>query len=182
MNSSGSDEEDSDEENQSFLPGGSASSSSRRSKKKKKKKHYRSRRSSEDEESDQEPSRQPLAQSIHANREAQRLKLHPSMAGSNSTRSKSGDKRTTLDLDDKDKENAELKAKLACLQKRMKLERTGANFTGSASGTTKAMVREVSKMTKTNLWKICKFFKNDYKARFCFVCFGSCFYCANFCF
>ena len=155
-----------------FLPTG-------RSSNKRKKKKPR-RRSSGDEDSDLEPHRKPLAQSIHDNRQVQRLNSHPNMAG---TRASTSGKRSSSEKGPEDvmeKENADLKMELARMRKRMKLEKTGTS--GTASGTSKAMEREVCKMTKTKLWKICKFFKNDSKVRSRFGCFGSCFYCANFLF
>lgn len=166
-NSGGSDTE---EGSYTFLPTGS--SSKKRTKKKKPR-----RRSSGDEDSDQEPHRQPLAQSIHDNRQVQRLNSHPNMPG---TRASAAGKRSSSEKDKEDameKENADLKLELARVKKRMKLDKTGTSASGS--GSSKAMEREVGKMTKTKLWKICKFFKNDSKVRSRFGCFGSCFYSAN---
>ena len=158
-----------------FLP--TESSSSRSSRKLTKKKHKGRRSSSGDDDSDQEPSRTPLSETIHVHRQVQRLNSHPNMA---KTR-----KRATQEKDEEnatEKENAELKLKLARIMKRQKLDRTATSGAAAASGTSKAMTREVGKVTKTKLWKVCKFFKNDNKVRFRSGCFGSCFYCTNFAF
>ena len=61
-----------------------------------------------------------------------------------------------------EKENEELKLQILRLKKRQKLEKSGTSR-ASGSGTAKAMEREVSKTTKTVLWKVCKFIKSDTK-------------------
>jgi hypothetical protein len=69
---------------------------------------------------------------------------------------------TKIDSSNK-KENEMLKMKLLRLQKKLKLDRTGAARNSASSGTQTAMVREVSKCTKSKLWKVCKFIKNHAK-------------------
>ena len=66
------------------------------------------------------------------------------------------------DVDPTQQENEKLKLELFRMKKRMKLERAGTSAPKSA-GTQHAMKREVHKCTKTSLWKICKFIKNETK-------------------
>ena len=149
---------DQSEEEESFI---TPSQSRKRTKKHKKR---RSRTSSESEDSDREPSRNPLAESIHANRQAQRANHHPSMTKPRHT--KNSNKQARDDAEglrlQAEKENEALKLEMLRLKKRMKLDKSGSN--GPAiSGTDKAMQREVTKTAKQQLWKICKFIKNDAK-------------------
>ena len=162
-----------------FLP--AERSSSRPNNKQARKKHSGRRRSSGDEDSDQEPTRKPLSQSIHDYRQAQRLYSHPNMAGGH-TRSKAAGKRQSEKNSKEDateKENAELRLQVARLSKRMKLDAQKTSSTSPVAGTSKAMEREVAKITKTKLWKVCKFFKNDSKVRLYYGWFGSCFVSAS---
>jgi hypothetical protein len=66
-------------------------------------------------------------------------------------------------LAEKEKENAELKAKLARVTKQIQLERNGKM--GKQTTNQEAMSREVQKCAKQKLWKVCKFIKNDKKLR-----------------
>jgi len=184
-------DENSDSASYTFLPitGTESAAASARSARSTKKKRKKTRETRNKEDSDQEPSRKPLSQSIHKNRQVQRLNSHPNMAKTRSgnrrvpsENDKSNDKQDDTDSTgdaDMEKENAELKMKLARMKKRLKMDRTGASSDAFAHGTSKAMAREVAKLSKTKLWKVCKFFKNDAKVRFCFECFGSCFDVAN---
>jgi hypothetical protein len=165
-------------------------SQSRRSQKNHKSSHSRSsksqkvsRRSSrEPEDSDQEPSRRPLANSFHENRRAQREDLHPNseMVRTGSQRranmraaaqaklaaKKKNDQSEDEEqeaLAEKEKENAELKAKLARVTKQIQLERNGKM--GKQTTNQEAMSREVQKCAKQKLWKVCKFIKNEKKLR-----------------
>lgn len=111
----------------------------------------------------------PLADSVHFNKQGQRIENHPTMPGTRSGKGKGSKKAppparsatAKNDEVDEDKEKAELKLKLARMQKRMKLDRTGASK--STSGTQSAMQNCVRKCTKTKLWKICKFIKSPGK-------------------
>ena len=61
-----------------------------------------------------------------------------------------------------EKENQLLREQLARSKKQLKISRNGGS--ASKKGTSRAMEKEVAKVTKTDLWKICKFFKNQTKA------------------
>ena len=130
---------------------------------KKKKRRSTSKRSATDE-SDSEPSRPPLAPSIHHNREAQRAKQHPGTMSSKSSSSRKSQrsKGSRNDNQDAQQELEEARMEIARLKKRQKVDKSSSS--GAAkSGTSSAMEREVAKTTKTQLWKICKFIKNDSK-------------------
>ncbi len=63
---------------------------------------------------------------------------------------------------DEEKENQDLKLELHRLKKRLKLDQSGRSKT-LKKGTQTAMEREVKKCSKTILWKVCKFLKNEKK-------------------
>ena len=164
-----------DEEEKSFLPKESSSSKSKSSKSSsKKKKKRRSKTGGHTEDSDSETGRRALAESVHHNRKVQRLDKHPIMAkgltracakGSKGGQSaRKGNETTEEDTNQTQKENAELKLKLASLQKQMKLQRTGDNGGGRTTNQA-AMSKEVVRVTKKSLWKVCKFIKSEKKLR-----------------
>ena len=143
------------EEEETFLP---TSHSQSRTKKHKKR---RSCSPSEASGSDSEPPKTPLALSIHHNRQAQRASHHPTMA--KPRRTKNSTKRAAQPApNDTEKENEQLKIEILRLKKRQQLVQTGTSK-AAGSGTAKAMEREVAKTSKTALWKVCKFIKNDTK-------------------
>lgn len=171
------DESESEEEITFFPPpsrsGGKAAGKKKQGKKKRKR--SKSPPSSEDEEP-----KQVLADSLHYNKQGQRVDNHPTMAkpagskrgASTSQSTPSVRSRLTGDeglgntqklIDDTKKENEMLKMQLLRMEKKLKLDRTGAANSSIQIGTQSAMQREVKKCTKTTLWKICKFLKNHTK-------------------
>ena len=104
-----------------------------------------------------------MASSVHHNRQAQRASHHPTMANTKprSTRN-SGKTAARSAPTETEKENEALKLEIIRLKKRQKLDRSGTSAP-SGSGTAKAMEREVGKTSKTSLWKVCKFLKNETK-------------------
>ena len=143
---------------------------------KRKKKSARHDHSASDD-SDQEGNRRPLASSIHHNRQQHRRYSHSVQSkmgggrkGKAAFRSSSGKSAGTRsaaleDANQKresaEKENSDLKAQLAAMQKRLQLVRTGKGKKSNANQ--KAMSREVAKCTKQQLWKVCKFIKSENK-------------------
>jgi hypothetical protein len=87
----------------------------------------------------------------------------PKLRGTRAKRKAEDDaKRAEEEQDAKDKENQELKLKLAAAQSRLKFRR-GGDRTFIAAGTQSAIAREVAKASKTSLWKVCKFIRNESK-------------------
>ena len=64
----------------------------------------------------------------------------------------------------KEKENQELKEKVAALETQLQVEREAAQNGKSTTNDT-AMGREVAKIAKKKLWKVCKFITGDKKLR-----------------
>ena len=140
--------------------------SNKRSTKKRKKDR---RGSGTNEDIDLEPSRHPLSQKFHENRKQQRIDHHPnSMPPKKKTGSAPSRKSARVSAADganraqdvKDKENQELKEKVAALEAQLKVERE-AFQSGKSTTNDTAMGREVAKIAKKLLWKRCKFIKCD---------------------
>ena len=158
--------EESDEEEDSFIDTQEETqqtgSGRKTSRKKKKGRHV-----SATDETDQEPSRHPLSQRFHDNRNQQRIDHHPAMppkgkkgtaASRKSARVSAADQANRVQ-DDREKENQQLKEQLAALKTQLEL----ANAAGGGGTTTNAtaMGREVTKTAKKKLWKRCKFIYGD---------------------
>ena len=126
-------------------------------------KKKKGRRVSAAYESDQEPSRHPLSQRFHENRNQQRIDHHPAMAPKKKAAAAASRKSARVsaadeanrEQDEKEKENQMLKEQLAALKTRLEL----ANGSGGGQTTSNvtAMGREVTKTAKKLLWKRCKF-------------------------
>ncbi len=162
-------EDESEEEEDSFIDTQEETqqtgSATRRSRKKKKSRH-----SSAGDELEQEPSRYPLSQRFHDNRNQQRINHHPAMAPRKNTGAptRKSARVSTIDQanreqDAKEKENQELKEQLAALKTQLEL----ANSSGGGPTTTNATAlgREVTKTAKKKLWKRCKFIVGDVTLR-----------------
>ena len=169
---SGLDEEDEDEEEEeeSFIDTQEETQrtgSTKRSAKKRKKQ----RRGSGTNDIDLEPSRHPLSQKFHDNRKQQRIEHHPmpprkksGAAPSRKSARVSAADESNRAHDLKDKENQELKEKLAALETQLKLERAASQH-GKTTTNDTAMGREVAKIAKKKLWKVCKFITSDASLR-----------------
>lgn len=153
---------DSDEED---LVGGYGQDSRRSGKQGSRSGKKRNSRSDDYSDSDQE-NRHPLDESIHRNRHRYRTDSHPTMAASTRNKSKSQNPkkgqqdaidRQQAELDKLAKENQELKEKEALAQQRAKM--VVISSSNGAEG--QAMTALIKKVVNTDLWKNCKFIKND---------------------
>ena len=127
---------------------------------------------SDDEESDHEPNRPPLSASLHANRERVRLDHHKTMAkrtsiphasatkkaprkkasrrkGEESDSEEEGNNENRVGIDKKEEEKIRQRIRFAISSGTMALNKS------------EAMELVVAKTTKRELWKICKFIKNE---------------------
>ncbi len=138
-----------------------------------KKRKKEGRGSGTNEDIDLEPSRHPLSQKFHENRKQQRIDHHPNSmppkkkTGSapvrKSARVSAADE-VNREQDAKEKENQELKEKVAALETQLQVERE-ATQSGKSTTNDTAMGREVAKIAKKKLWKVCKFITSDKKLR-----------------
>ena len=142
---------------------------------KKLRKHRRKPREDQPDE-DSQPSH-PLAESIHANRQVQRLNQHP-MSGKKGTKSRPSKTRKSKrqaeaedvhpDVPEEEpsqaeKENQELQLKLDRLKTRMKLARQPKAKRRKKNTQKTAMEKCAAETAKKGLWKVCKFIKSDKK-------------------
>lgn len=156
---------DSDDED---LVGGYGQDSRRSGKQGNRSGKKRHSRSDDDQDSDQE-NRQPLDESIHRNRHRYRTDSHPdiNMAATRTSKSKSTNPKKGAKDDVKDRqqaqldklaeENKALKEKEALAKQRAKMVVNSSS--NGAEG--QAMTALIKKVVNVELWKNCKFIKND---------------------
>ncbi len=135
-----------------------------------KKRKKEGRGSGTNEDIDLEPSRHPLSQKFHENRKQQRIEHHPTSmppkkqktgaAPSRKSARVSAADEVNREQDAKDKENQALKEKVAALETQLKVERA-ASQNGKTTTNDTALGREVAKIAKKKLWKLCKFISCD---------------------
>ncbi len=145
--------------------------STKRSAKKRKKER---RGSGTNKDIDLEPSRHPLSQKFHENRKQQRIEHHPTSMPPKKQKTGAAPSRKSARVsaadeanraqDVKDKENQELKEKVAALETQLKVERE-ASQNGKTTTNDTALGWEVAKIAKKKLWKVCKFISCDKKLR-----------------
>ena len=148
----------------SKTPGSSSTSKSSQS--------YR-KRSSRDSSSDSEATRQGLSTKLHENRQRLRLQNKENMAPNDSRSQKrkqsriedesdNGSDVSEPDYEAMNSEILKLRAEKARLSTRLSMEGKGTN-NDNRSEAEKAMARLVAKRAKQQLFKKCKFIKNDQK-------------------
>ena len=130
------------------------------------KKAWHRTKSTRADDSDEEPDRQPLANSFLQNRQKQRHDQHPTnKMSSMTTRNGNNNSKSQSRLSKKEKEladeNAKLRGEIARQRKRVSLMATSSGPNKKKKGISKAMTDLVSKKTKLDIWKTNKFIKNN---------------------